>query len=482
MLKKERDYSFGPWPQPAPDFFEDGAPAVLHVPDDVQKDWDKHLGRRYIKQVVFDTLPSWVWALQNPGLREVSDKRFCDILCDGIFSKFLMPEALFDAPDLALFRDYMDGTKGPGLGPDEGWFKSDFTPMRLVPSDDDSSTVPSVVLFKRFADQHYEAVAIALSETVFDPTHAGAWVSAKYFALQGAGVITTLLMHPKLHFPSNAIDAITRSRLEPGSILKQLLLPHFRLALAVNYAVLYGPETVLKPGRIYAPYPGTLEQHAEIVSTLWRGMKHPDGSPNRAYPRFRFSLEPPVIHSPYGAFLARYHATLIHFGRKVAAAVCAQRPPDVVAWADQCAKWVPGFPDATTIFEGDTLARVFASLVLDVAISHSADHYIYGQVDPREVPFRLHMQVPTLDQREPPDPKTLVTVRDNLNYKMCSLMFFAPYLVERIADVEYGFDEPNLRQAALEFRSALAETETALKNDGITLYVPLKEIASSVQF
>ena len=101
MLTRGHDYSFGPWPQPAPDFFEDGAPAVLHVPEDVQKDWDRHVGRRYIKQVLFDTLPSWIWARQNPGLRTVSDQRFCQILCDGIFSKFLMPEALFDAPDLA---------------------------------------------------------------------------------------------------------------------------------------------------------------------------------------------------------------------------------------------------------------------------------------------------------------------------------------------------------------------------------------------
>ncbi len=482
MLTRGRDYSFGPWPQPAPDFFEDGAPAVLHVPEDVQKDWDRHVGRRYIKQVLFDTLPSWLWARQNPGLRTVSDQRFCDILCDGIFSKFLTPEALFDAPDLTRFAAYLNGTKGPGLGAGEGWYKSDFSPMRLVPSDADSSTVPSVVLFKRRSDQSYELVAIALDENVFDPSHAGGWTTAKYFALQGAGVITTLLMHPKLHFPSNAVDAITRTRLEPGSTLKQLLLPHFRLALAVNYAVLYGDQTVLKPGQIYAPYPGSLEQHAEIVATLWRGLDHADGTPNRAYPRYRFPLDAPVIHSPYGTFLGRYHQTLLEFGRKVTATVVAQRPPDVVEWADHCAEWVPGFPSGATIFDDDVLARVFASIALDVAISHSADHFIYGQVDPREVPFRLHTRVPTLEQRDAPDPRTLVTVRDNLNYKMCSLMFFAPYVVERLADIEYGFSEPGLRQANAEFLSALAATETSLVNSGIPLYVPLREIASSVQF
>lgn len=482
MLTRGRDYSFGPWPQPAPDFFEDGAPAVLNVPSDVKKDWNRHVQSRYIKQILFDTLPSWVWALQNRGLREVSDERFCEIVCDGIFSKFLMPESLFDPPDLALFRDYLDGTKGPGLGAGEGWYKSDFSPMRLVASDEDSSTVPSVVLFKRRADQKYVLVAIALGDDVFDPLHAGGWVTAKYFALQGAGVITTLLMHPKLHFPSNGIDAITRTRLSPDSTLKKLLLPHFRLALAVNYAVLYGGETVLKPGRIYSPYPGTLEQHAEIVATLWRGMNHTDGTPNRAYPPYRFPLEAPVIHSPYGTFLGRYRETLLEFGRKVTASIATARPTDVAEWADHCAEWVPGFPDSSTIFDPDVLARVFASITLDVAISHSADHFIYGQVDPREVPFRLHTPVPTLDQRDPPDPSKLVTVADNLNYRMCSLMFFSPYVVERLADVDYGFFDADLRQANAEFPSMLAATEASILNDDIPLYVPLRQIASSVQF
>ncbi|MCA9579615.1 MAG: hypothetical protein KC668_29505, partial [Myxococcales bacterium] len=190
----------------------------------------------------------------------------------------------------------------------------------------------------------------------------------------------------------------------------------------------------------------------------------------------------PEIHSPYGTFLGRYHETLLAFGRTVAASITPGRPHDVAEWADHCAAWVPGFPDASTIFDDEVLARVFASIVLDVGVSHSGDHYIYGQVDPREVPFRLHTQVPTPDQRTPPDPETLVTWRDNLNYKMCSLMFFAPYVVERLADIDYGFGTPALRQANVEFRAALAATETHLRNDGIPLYVPLHDIATSVQF
>ena len=98
------------------------------------------------------------------------------------------------------------------------------------------------------------------------------------------------------------------------------------------------------------------------------------------------------------------------------------------------------------------------------------------------MPFRLHTPVPTLDQREPPDPSKLVTVADNLNYRMCSLMFFSPYVVERLADVDYGFFDADLRQANAEFPSMLAATEASILNDDIPLYVPLRQIASSVQF
>ncbi|MGH1343947.1 MAG: hypothetical protein ACRBN8_20480 [Nannocystales bacterium] len=473
---------FGPWPQPAPRFFEDAAPAVLHVPDDVQKDWNKHVGRRYIKQVLLDTVPTWLWSRRNPGAVPVDDIRFCEILCDGIFSKFLTPQSLFDPPDNALFADYLSGDKGPGLGDGAGWFKSDFTPMRLIRSDADSATAPSVVLFRRGEDLTYELVAIAVHDQVFDASHEGAWTRAKYFALQGAGVLTTLLMHPKLHFPSNCVDAITRSRLPASSTLSKFLRPHFRLALAVNYAVLYGTQTVLKPGRLYSPYPGTQAEHDEVVATLWRGFKHPDGTPNQAYPTYKLNLDAPVIHSPYGDFLGHYHRVLLKFIREVADEVVAQPSDAVSRWAGYCARWLPGFPDATQIYDADPLARALTSIVLDVAVSHSADHFIYGAVNEREVPFRLHTTLPSLDQQDAPDLRTLMTSGDNFNYRMCKLMFFRPYVTERLLDIDYGFSSPRLRQANTQLRNDLITLESTLEAQGVPAYVPVDSIASSVQF
>lgn len=477
-MSEKTEPGYGPWPQPAPVFYEDAAPAVLHVPEDVQKDWDKHVGRRYTRQVLLDTVPTWIWAQFNPGVVPVSDARFCEILCDGIFSKFLMKKDRFDDPDDALFADYLD------TAPSDVWYKSDFRPMRLVRSEDDSATAPSVVLFKSVGKYAYEVVAIAVHDKVFDPTHGGAWTRAKYFALQGAGVITTLLMHPKLHFPSNSVDAITRTRLPPEGTLAKLLRPHFRLALAVNHAVLYGAQTVLKPGRLYAPYPGTLREHAKIVSTLWRGLpfEDEDKTPNQAYPRYRLDTHPPRIHSAYGEFLEHYHRTLLGFFCEVAKDIVSIKTNPVSKWADHCARWLPGFPDSSEVYHDGALAKALTSIVLDVSVAHSADHYIYGQVNEREVPFRLHSDLPDHGQRDEPDLTTLTNSGDNFNYRMCTTMFFKPYVVERLADVDYGFTDARLQEANRQFRRDLVTLQDTLEEEGIPRYVPLHEIASSVQF
>jgi hypothetical protein len=479
-VERSAQDELGPWPQPAPRFFEDAAPAVLHVPEAIQKDWDRHLGRRYLRQVIFESLPALVWALNNPGLEPVSDARFVEILCDGIFSKLLVERARFDEPDETAFAPYLDGSRGPGPA-ERGWYKADFSAMRLLPSDSDSATSPSVVLFRRRGDGGYELVAISIEGHVFDPSHEGAWTVAKYFALQGAGVITTLLMHPKVHFPSNAIDAITRTRLPDGA-LRRLLLPHFRLAIAVNFSVLYGSQTVLKPGQLYSPYPGTLQEHSAVIAALWSGLEHEDGTPNRAYPRYELQPNPPRVHSPYGEFLKRYFEAL----RPLVDAVVDEATPldeDARQWADYCARWLPGFPDAAAVAaDRDQLVDALTSILLDVSVAHSADHFLYGQVNEREVPFRLYADVPSSDDRAAPDRRRLVRWVDNFNYRMCMRMFFEPHVVARLQDVDYGFEEPSLREAQEALRERIRGMDEELRDAKVPVYVPAREIATSVQF
>ncbi|MDP3275303.1 MAG: hypothetical protein Q8Q09_08930 [Deltaproteobacteria bacterium] len=469
-------YERGPWPQPAPQAPDRATPAVLHLPADETRDWNWHVGLRYVSQMLLETPLALLWSLRNKGLKPVSDARFTEILSDGIIGKFLCPT--LDAVDRRRFANIVESSENP-----DRLYKSDFSPMSLIAPDDDSATAPTVVLWERAQPTSgaYVLRAIAVNELVFTPSDHVCWELAKLFALQGAGVCTTLLTHPLLHFPSDAANAITKTYLPRGHLLQQLLLPHFRLQLGVDDAVLHGGGTVLKPGQIYAPYPGTLSEHIALVDTLWSGMRHEDESENSAYPAYRFPREARTYHCPYGTFLSAYFDTILAFTRKVVEKI-PKNDPLVRGWAKHIATWITGFPGEDEIFEGDNLARALTSMIHDISIGHSADHYLYSQIDQREVPFKLCAPIPDGSQTLPIVYGSLVRMVDNLRYRMCMKMFFNPHNVTLLMDVNYGFTDSDLRKENAEFISNLHATQQRLVNQGLRQYIPLAAIAPSVQF
>lgn len=466
------DRERGPWPQPSPGRQDKMTPGVAHVPWSDQFDWNWNVGARYIRQLLVTATPAAVlWTLRNRGLKSVSDARFAEILTDGIISKFVVP---LEPVDEALF--------GPLLTPPgQAWCKSDFRPMELIGNPIEGETAPTVVLWRDQGGYRYEARAIAVGAEVFTPDSGPRWEAAKYFALQGAGVLATILMHPLLHFPSDTVNAITRTRLPENSTLRRLLRPHLRLSLEVNEVVLNGRATVLRPGFLYSPYPGKLPEHLRVVSVLWQG--YPAEAPSAAFPAYRFPMDRPVVRSGYGDFLGRYWDVIYDFVTQVVKQVDTD-DTDVRWWAHHISRWLPGFPDETQIFEGDNLARAVTSVIHTVSVAHTADHWIYHyDVDPREVPFRLRMAVPGRSADYPaPDPARLVTRCDNLNYRMCSDLFFKPFTVAGLASVDYGFESVALRQLNGDFLAALATVERTLKQENRKIYIPLDDIATSVQF
>jgi hypothetical protein len=487
MSDKTYLFERGPWPQPAPQAPDRAAPAVLHLPDPERREWNARVGMRYVLES-FTQLPSAaLWALRNPGLLPVSDQRFTEILTDGIIGKFLCPT--LDHDDEETFAKYLKDPKAKS--PEERWYKSDFTPMKFIKSepDGDSATAPTVVLWRRAEGDRgrYALVAIAVRDKTFDRTsRSDSWELAKYFALQGAGVCTTLLMHPLLHFPTDAVNAITKTLLPKEHPIQQLLLPHFYLQLGVDDAVLHNGGTVLKSGpyRFYAPYPGEFSEHAKLVSSLWTGSTTLSGRPNSAFPAYRFPMDGWRYHCPYSEFLREYFDTVLAYTTRVAAHVLAGPAEDLALvrqWAMHASWWVPGFPDDRAITEGDNLARALASMIHDVAVGHSADHYLYSQVKEREVPFILHTREPN-DVDDTLDRRSLVTWKDSMHYRMCMRLFFNPSVVTHLADVEYPFSDPALQQMARDFRADLAQTPGRIEKKQLIEYIPLRAMAAGVQF
>lgn len=451
------------------------APAVLHIPYEVRRDWIENVKSRYVRQLITETPTALLWALRNPGVLRVSDVRLAVLLCDGIVGRFLTP--VVDDADQVLFASVAAANP---LKEGERYYKADYRIMGLVAPDAESNAAPTVALFRRSEAGQYSILAIAVADEVWRPSDGSCWERAKYFALQSAGVATTLHMHPRLHFPTDAIDAVARTLLPDGHALKELLRPHLRLELSVSDAVLHGDRSVLRPGHVYSPYPGTLEENLRLVGTIWKGYPHGDGSPNTAYPAYRFPMRPAEVHAPYGDFLNRYFEAIFRFVSSVVAETTAD--DDIRDFAHHVSTWIPGFPDGQAVGDPEVLSSALASVIFNVSVAHSADHFLYGQVDPREMPFRIKLDRPIRGVDVPLNHTTVVDTKDLVAARMCSRMYFQPHVLERLVDAEYRFDDPAHSRAVVAFRADLESTERRIVADGLRNYVPLEHIATSVQF
>lgn len=462
----------GPWPQPSPWFPDAMPPAVLAIPRDEREDWRDHVRARYERQILPEAMEAARWAFAHPGLAPVSDERFVEILGDGPIARFLTP--VLDAPDRRLFARVMRRAEHRGAA----FWKADFRVMELVASDAESRAASTVVLFARDRESRLTIAAIAVDERVFEPDASASFAVAKYFALQSAGVAVTLHMHPRLHFPFDALNAIARTRLPDGHVLKELLRPHLRLELAVADAVLHGERSVLVPGQIYSPYPGTHEETLRLVQSMWVGHPHRDGTPNSAYPPFTYPVKPPKVHARYGEFLGRYHAAVRAFVADVLATLPAG---DEAArdFARHASHFLPGFPTRNTERDRREFVDAIATMIFSVSIAHTTDHQLYGLVNPREVPFRLRADVPEPGTDFALDRESLVTTTDTFQYKLCSKMYFEPYPIDRLVDVHYRFADPGL---SARFVASLRAVEAGLERDGIPVYLGLDAMAPSVQF
>jgi len=452
-------------------------PAVLHIPEPARRRWQRTLGSRYRRQVAFDS--PFQWSATRPGACAVSPTRFCELTCDGIVSRLLC--LTLDPPDRRLFAPWLEGRRARPLADDERWIKGDYRPAGELIREPRGHVAPCVALIRRSTSCGDSLAAIAVGDDVFDESDGRHFELALYFALQSAGIMTTLHAHPMLHFPHDSISAIAETIFPAGHTIGELLRPHRDMSLTVSAAVLHGPRSVLRPGHVYSPYPGSHRDNLAIVSTIWAGHPHADGTPNSAYPRYRFPRGGRPVHSPYGDFLRAYREVIRAFCDSVVAA-SGGADGTVRLFADHVSHWVPGFPSGEEVRDPAVLADALSVFIFEVSVAHSSDHVLYGRVDPREVPFRLRSEPPSRTRPCHFDRATLVKRFDTFQYAMCSRMYFQPHPLQRLAEVGYRFDDAALLAAADHFRTALREVEARRRQAGQRIYAPLELIAPSVQF
>jgi hypothetical protein len=448
-----------PWPQASFDYPYGQAPQVMNIPAEEMADWAATIGK-YYKDKAMGSLthptPFGVAAVEFArdnfhgngvsGYAPLDDQDFLELICEGLYSKFLsrldpQDEALFDLSN--LLSDHSDEYE---------YFKSDYRCMMVVQKTwPTEHALPTVAVVRRprsgprYVDQGaYQLVAVAIGrqrddgsyeftpDLVFnreDHTEHAAWWIAKYFVLQGAIHRINLIDHVKVHFPPDTINAVTKTVLPRWHLLQQLLLPHFRLTLPVNNAVLEGDRSLINRDTWYpwSPFVAKGSEIRKLFPFAWAGARYYTDEKNSSYPAFRYSLDPLSSPDPddpqrrienfigmdcsrYGAFVLGYYAPILEFARAVVDQLpdppsSTQRHDDVQwleiqHWAHEISRMLPGFPDQDAICSKDTLARVCAMVIWNAAVVHSADHTtLHKMMNEKPVPFVIRVQPPrTSDQ------------------------------------------------------------------------------------
>jgi hypothetical protein len=502
-----REYLYdqkGPWPQPNT-LDQRLFPAVVHLPWRERMQWNLVVGLRYGLQMLFYTPLALFYGLRNPSPKILSDHDFEERFDNTVFNKMILPFRPPDAPEAvaartAALREYpteqMPVQQAQEVFIERGaqlmaaatqsdatcYFIADFSIFEHLETFRGTYTAGTTVLFRRAnPTARLDVVSIRINGLNLTPSDGDAWELAKLFTMQAATIRLVFSTHALLHFPDDSINAISKNCLPTDHVLFQLLIRHFDLQLVLDNTVQTSLTSPLLNHQIFpwTPHTGPAAGLVRTLEQLYCGVHD-----NPAYPTYHFKHPRRTPGEKYVNFLEAYYQTILRFVRKVLARV---GPDDeiVCKWANYVAAHVPGFPDAANIFEmQDEAAGVrnldwaVATIIWDVSVGHTTDHYNMGLLDINENPMRIRVPPPTSkDVRF--ERNKLRKWSDFFRYKLFWRLFLTSSTVYRLDKVRYPFTDPQLRAYNDEFILDLKETAKSVAKDE---FIPLKEIARSVQF
>ncbi len=464
-----------PWPQPSPHFPDEMAPSVLHVPQSEIEEFLDKVVARYVSTLRAGWMDSFTETWLKPGLEPVDDPEFCRILVETPFAKMLCDQ--LDPEDLENFAPLlrMRAADKPGQ-----LYKLDLSPLGQVRTHAGQELRPSVTLLECFPNGKFQPLGIRLEHRLLTPSDGSHWELAKYFVLQGCANALIASIHPRVHFPVDSINAITKTTLPDGHPVSRILLPHCYMQLPLNFAVLYIDRSVAHNHQreIYTPFPTTRDGFMQLIRAGYAGIKD-----NSAWPRFRFQMGGPKFPGPYARYLDRYYEACLGFARSWLKDFDLDEPTR--KWADSIAGFIEGFPKAEALErDPDLLRQAVATFIHNVSIVHSADHIVYARESIRKVPLRLRVPPPTAAESDrtalqPLDRSQLVRRGDLFRHRMARKMYFQPNTVVRLTDVRYEEKTREERLAATDFFRSMRLLD---RESSMNRFVPLDDLASSIQY
>ena len=453
----------GPWPQPSPTHPLKEAAEVLNVPLVETLVWDATVGLRLLKgQAAFPALAAYDAMFDGMSLIP-SDDEFNAMMLNTAYTRYMKPKLDADkrhldkAPNAAKFWQY------------------DFSAMKLVEPLAGMYCAPVVCVFAQDGSGRRSCLYIRFrgetdGEDVFVfPGGGDAWNLAKIYVLQACAYHMLFVVHPALHFPMDSVNAITKTAVPHTHPLFQLLYPHTSYTLALDNAVLEGPNSVVNSnaqGTWFDPLMGNAYNLKLLFGAGYAGLNTDGQDPwfGDAYPPYDFMKPQMGFDSPYGKWLADYFPPFLKFCEAVAHEILKEHKKDtyVARWARYNSTYVRGFPDENSIFKDGCLAQAMAIFMWDVTVSHGGDHYSFGLNIPAKFKFLRVRNYPPLPDPPPVGGPTKVgdvaNGDDLYRAELAQRMFFGPHaMAPNLNETYYPFTDFMLQLAQKSFHDLLTD-------------------------
>lgn len=467
----------GPWPQPSPSHPLIEAMEVLNIPPVESLLWNATIGERYLKTQVGYPPEAAGKAVLDAAYTTPSDAHFQKMMLETSYQRYLMPLSARDRELLAA-QPLAAGTAAAG-------YKYDFSAMALVQPLDGLYCAPTLVYIAGTPGAQMSCVAIVVNGVVIQGGDT-AWGLAKIYALQGAAYHMLFVVHPAIHFPMDAVNAVTKTAVPQTHPLFQLLYPHTSYTLALDNAVLESDQSVVNDnarGTWFDPLTGNAYNLKLLFGAGYSGLP---GEPYAdAYPAYDYmqpsllklagSAPQPVFAMPYSVWLTAYfQKAFLPFCQAVAKAILTADPKDsyVTRWARYLNVSVRGFPDEQQILDADCLATAMAIYMWDVSVSHGADHSSFALDVPVVDKFLRIRRAPPATKNDPVVlPGQISSGDDRFRAQMAQEMFFKPAAIQPNLDqTYYAFTDPILAAEQIKFHANLVAVSQDVE---LTQFMPL---------
>lgn len=455
----------GMWPQ-EPVLHPDMYPSVLHLDRVENVEHVRTNALRYLGQTITIVPGAAVRAALRPRVRALDDEQFARILTETSLAQHI--RHTLDAGDRTSFGAVIDG-------PIEGFSRIDFTEVQAGATLPNIHLEPTTTLLYQRSDQSYAVRAIRVGSRVVTPEDAFAWTLARYQVLSGANIQQTIIVHPRLHFPGDVINALTKTLLGSEHVVARLILPHTHMSLGLDRAVTHHRRSVFcnSPQEIYTSFPMDVDGLCAAMGTGRRGKKDNDG-----YPSYNFWGTGHDTRTKYGRYNYDWQQAFERFCVEITRDVC-ELDFDVIQWADAINTWVPGFPAGHEILQHHTLGRAIARYLATVTVQHSCDHYSYAAIPLEHLPMRIRVPFPQEGDAAIMQLQELVSREDFFRHILTHKMFFKPEVAESLHEVRYDFTDSSAKQAVNNFRREWLRLDEHWKGHG---FPASYEIASSIQY